>query len=237
MIRGLLFWTYRIARLLTSATGRSVAWTRLRHRGALHQTATTTAPDRYPVLFTTLAERLPSEARILSFGCSTGEELVSLRQLMPGARLSGVEINPRARRLARRRMASDPLSEVVATLPDQRFDAVLALAVLQREPHRVADDGIVDLGRIYPFERFDECLDALVACLGPGGLLAIYHAHYRVEDSRAAAELSPLAGTPLLTGPLFDRKSRRYVVTPPAASLWVKGDARCAAIAVASPNS
>lgn len=134
-------------------------------------------------------------------------------------------------------MAGDPRASVVATLPDGRFDAILALAVLQREPHRVADQGIVDLSRTYPFARFDECLDALAARLSGGGLLAIYHAHYRVEDARAAADLSPLGGTPLLVGPLFDRCSRRYVPTPPAASLFVKRDDRCSAIAAASPNS
>ena len=237
IIRGFLTSAYRIARSLTSATGRSVVWTRLRHRAALHQTATTTAADRYPELFATLAERLPPGARILSFGCSTGEELSSLRRLMPHARLTGVEINPRARRLAERRVAGDPLVEVVASLPDGPFDAILALAVLQREPHRIADQGIVDLSRTYPFARFDQALAALVDRLAAGGLLAIFHAHYRVEDSSVAGELTAIPGTPMIAGPLFDRASRRYAPTPAAASLFAKGADKCAAIVAASPNS
>ena len=188
-------------------------------------------------MFAAIAERLPADARILSFGCSTGEELASLRRLMPAARLTGVEINPRARRLAARRMGGDPLANVFATLPDGPFDAALALAVLQREPHRIADEGIVDLARTYPFARFDEGLGALVDRIVPDGLLAIFHAQYRVEDSSAADCLVAVPGAPMMDGPLFDPGSRRYAPTPVAASLFVKGTERCAAIAPASANS
>jgi hypothetical protein len=134
-------------------------------------------------------------------------------------------------------MADDPLVDLSATLPDGPFDAVLALAVLQREPHRIADSGIDDLSRTYPFTRFDEGLGSLVERLSPGGLLAIFHAHYRVEDSSVAASLTAIPSAPMLEGPLFDRASRRYAPTPPAASLFVKGTERCAAIVAASANS
>ena len=180
-----------------------------------------------------LANRLAPDANILSFGCSTGEELLSLRRLMPAARLTGVEINPRARRLAASRTAHDPLTEVVETLPRGPFDAVLALAVLQREPHRVEAEGIIDLARLYPFVRFDTALSALVDRLAEAGLLAVIHAQYRVEDSSAAPHLEPLPGTPPLDPPLFDRESRRYDPAPPSASLFRK----CAAISAPSSNS
>ena len=224
---------FRHGRSLTSATGRSVLWTRLRHGAELHQTATTTAPDRYPELFAALVCLLPPDAEILSFGCSTGEELLTLRRLMPMARIVGVEINPRARRIATRAAAGDPRISVTATLPDGQFDAVLALAVLQREPIRMARDAVRDLGHHYPFARFDAVLAALVDRLRPGGVLAVLHAHYRVEDARAAAQLEALAAGPHLTEPLFDRSSRRYEPAPPSASLFRK----CAAIVSPSRNS
>ena len=198
-------------------------WTRLRQGAALHQTATTTAPDRYPELFAALAARLPADARILSFGCSTGEELLSLRRLMPDAQLTGVEINARARRIATACTANDPRIEVATTPPAGPFDAILALAVLQREPHRVADEGWTDLSRHYPFARFDAALTALVERLAPGGLLAVHHAHYRVEDSSVADLLTPEPDAPVQVPPLFDRNSRLYEPAPPSASLFVKG--------------
>ena len=197
-------------------------WARLRHGAALHQTAITTAPDRYPALFAALAARLPADARILSFGCSTGEELISLRRLMPEARLTGVEINPHARATAIARTTIDQRIEVVPTLPKGVFDAVLALAVLQREPHRVDDEAWTDLSRHYSFARFDDAVTELAERLAPGGLLAVHHAQYRVEDSAVAALLTPVADTPLQSPPLFDRNSRRYDPAPPSASLFVK---------------
>ncbi len=159
--------------------------------------------------------------------------MLSLRSLLPAARLTGVEINPRARRIATQRTASDALTRIVARLPDGQFDAVLALAVLQREPHRIADQGITDLSAIYPFARFDAALTALANRLRPGGFFAIVHAHYRVEDSSAAPLLDLVADSPTLSGPLFDRDSRRYDPTPPAATLFV----RCAATSTASSRT
>jgi SAM-dependent methyltransferase len=236
-ISGYLKSLFRHIRSLTSATGRSVVWTRLRHQASLHQSATTTFDDRYPELFAALAARLSPDATILSFGCSTGEELLSLRRMMPTARLTGVEINPRARRIARRLTAADPLIDVVSTLPSGPFDAVLALAVLQREPMRMIAEQVADLGRLYPFARFDDGVVALVDRLACGGFLLVFHAHYRVEDSSVADVLRPVGRFPLLDGPLFDRDSRRYDPTPPAAALFVKGDDKWAAISAPSSNS
>jgi hypothetical protein len=153
---------------------------------------------------------------------------------MPAARLTGVEINPRARRIATQRTADDPLTSVVAHLPDGQFDAILALAVLQREPHRVIDQGIADLSAIYPFSRFDAAVTALAQRLRPGGFCAIVHAHYRVEDSSASSLLHPIEDSPTMGEPLFDRNSRRYEPAPPAATLFIRGADKCAATSPAS---
>jgi len=64
-----------VVRLLLTAQGRSVLWTRWAHGRDVHQTTPETAEDRYPELFDLLAELAPTVKRILSFGCSTGEEL------------------------------------------------------------------------------------------------------------------------------------------------------------------
>ena len=234
-IGDLLFSTIRIARALTSATGRSVVWTRLRYRAALHQSATTTIEDRYPALFDAIAARRPKS--LLSFGCSSGEELLALRRRLPAAHIVGVELNPRARRLARQRTADDSRIEVVERLPLGPFDAVLALAVLQREPHRVIEEGIADLTCLYPFPRFDAALTELVERLRAGGTLALHHAHYRAEDSSVAPLLTAVDGPPQQLPPLFDRSSRRYDPPVEAASLFIKADDRCAATTATSPSS
>ena len=181
-------------RQLGSRDGRSQLLTRLKHGGAVHQTTVHTAPDRYPALFDAAAALHPTARRILSFGCATGEELAALRDRWPEAEIVGADINGRARRIARRRTAGDPRIQVVAPgAITGRFDAIFALAVLQREPHKIAELGLTDLTPIYPFKRFDAAVAELVRRLAPGGLLCVMHAQYRVEDSSAADLLEPVA--------------------------------------------
>jgi SAM-dependent methyltransferase len=199
-----------VLRLLWTGQGRSVLWTRMLHGREVHQTTSQTAEDRYPELFDLLAQLAPAAQRILSFGCSTGEELVAIRHRFLVAEIVGAEINPRSRRIAARRTAGDSLITVVP--PDGiagSFDLLFALAVLQREPHKIAEMQIDDLSPHYSFERFDAAVRELVARLRTGGLLCVENAHYRIEDSSAVAELEPVRGSPAMTGLLFGPDGRR----------------------------
>jgi hypothetical protein len=201
-----------IARLLAAAEGRSVLWTRFIYGNEVHQTTPETAEERYPELFDSLARLMPAARRILSFGCSTGEELVSLRRRFPNAELVGADINPRARRIAKQRTAGDRLTSVIAPdAIDGTYDLVLALAVLQREPHKIAEMGVEDLSPYYPFARFDAALCKLAARLRKGGLLCVDHAQYRVEDSSVAPSLGPVPESPISQGLLFGPDGRPLV--------------------------
>src|SRR4051812_26365046 len=68
-----------LLRLLISEGGASRLWTHVVHRDAVHQTTPYTAEDRYPDLMDQVAVLCPTAERILSFGCSTGAELVAIR--------------------------------------------------------------------------------------------------------------------------------------------------------------
>jgi tRNA G46 methylase TrmB len=59
-----------------------------------HQGPNTTALNRYPEIFTAAAAAAPNAQRILSFGCSTGEECVTLASYFPSAQIVGTDINP-----------------------------------------------------------------------------------------------------------------------------------------------
>jgi hypothetical protein len=210
-------------RRLGRAEGRALLWTRIAHGGALHQTSGTSWPERYPELFDMTARLAPKARRILSFGCSSGEELEALRRRFPGAEIVGAEINPRLRRLALARMTGDGRVSVVP--PDAiagTFDIVLALAVLQRLPERVAKRGVTDLSASYPFARFDSAVEALAARIAPGGLLCVTNAHYRVEDSGSAPQLEAITASPPMTHPLFGRDSRRLSPDAIAHSIFRK---------------
>ena len=148
-----------------------------------------TEPDRYPQLFDALANRLAHlpAPRILSFGCSRGEEVRALRQRMPQARITGIDINPRALKAAR---AADkhPCSRyVLGHAPDlsDRYDAVLAMAVLR---HGDLEAFVPeDCSAVMPFARFAQAAAMLDGVLEPGGWLAIYNAHFRFGDTALAA--------------------------------------------------
>jgi hypothetical protein len=200
-----------VARLLPTAEGRARLWTRLVRAGEVHQTTPDTRGERYPELFDLAAVLAPDAKRILSFGCSTGEELVSLRRRFPDAEIVGVEINPHSRRIAARRVANDPRTAVCPRADNGPFDVVFALAVLQREPHKIDEMDVRDMTPFYPFGKFDAAASRLVALLRPGGLLCVQHAHYRVEDSSAGTGLEAVAVSPLLEGRLFGPDGRRLV--------------------------
>lgn len=198
-----------IVRLLKTAERRSVLWTRLVHGAEVHQTTAYTSEDRYPDLFDLTARLLPDARRIWSFGCSTGEELVALRRRFPNAEIVGSEINRRSRGIAARRVDSDAAISVVG--PGEvggRFDLVFALAVLQREPHKIAEMGTEDLSPYYSFGRFDSAVRELVGRLRSGGLLCIANAQYRIEDSSVARQLEAVGESPTMSGPLFGRDGR-----------------------------
>jgi hypothetical protein len=211
-------------RRLGRAEERALLWTRVAHGRALHQTSGTSWSERYPELFDLAAELAPRAGRILSFGCSSGEELEALRRRFPTAEIVGAEINARLRRTAAQRMAGDRRVSVVR--PDEidgMFDVVLALSVLQRLPDQVAKRGVDDLSASYPFERFDAEVTRLAARIVPGGLLCVTNAHYRVEDSDVAGLFEPVSGSPPMSHPLFGRDSRRLPPDAVARSIFRKG--------------
>jgi hypothetical protein len=190
--------------------GRGVVWTLLTNPGRVHQITPLTAADRYPELFDLAAELAPCANRLLSFGCSTGEEIVALRSRFPEAGIVGAEINGRSRRIAAQRVADDRLSIIMHPRSVRgTFDLVFALAVLQREPDRVVALDVQDISPFYPFARFDAAVQMLVESLRVGGLLCVVNAQYRVEDSSAAAQLEPIAATVQPRAPIFAADGRR----------------------------
>ena len=211
-----------LARLLPSAEGRARLWTRFRYAGEVHQTTPQTCEERYPELFDLAASLAPEARRVLSFGCSTGEELISLRRRFPKAEIVGVEINPRSRAIARRRVSADRRSSVIApSALDGSFDVIFALSVFQREPHKVAETELEDLSRFYPFARFDRGLNELMQMLRPSGLLCVVNAQYRVEDSSAGHRLEPISQSPLMHSIIFGPDGRR-LERPVAKTLFRK---------------
>ena len=177
-------------------------------RDRLHQTTELTWVDRYPEIFARASAELGGKpgARILSFGCSTGEEVITLRGYFPQAEIVGCEINPRSRRIARRRTAGTGARLIASAnrliAAHGPYDAIFCLAVLQRTPTLVMASGMDDISLHYPFGKYEDLLTFLDSCLVPGGLLAIEYSQYRFADASIAGGYAPLPGAPVEAEPL-----------------------------------
>lgn len=148
------------------------------------QPYTTTSEDRYPALFDRLAAELAGcdKPRVLSFGCSGGEEVRALRRRLPDAWVVGIDVNPRALARARRKDRHPRSCYLVGDRPPpgEPFDAVLALAVFR---HGVLGEHQPDsCAGVLPFARVAEAFAALDGALRPGGVLAWGNAHFRLGD-------------------------------------------------------
>lgn len=174
--------------------------------------------DRYPLAFRFARHWFEGrkDLRILSYGCSTGEEVLTLRRYLPGATIKGIDVDARAIASARALTAGerDIMFEVAATTagePERCYDAIFCMAVL-RDPRFDLPATRRATGRL-TFAAFEAEIDALLLCLKPGGLLFIAHGNFRVRDTTAAARLEVvLHGDPPrsgLTPGLYDAANAR----------------------------
>lgn len=141
--------------------------------------------------------------KILSFGCSRGQELCDLTCLFEDQLITGVDINYDV--LAAAKQLQSNLKTSTAQEPQgytkvsylgssaywrlmhssqlelsEQFDIVCAMTVLCRHPETV---GIANSSEVYPFEDFNKLLTIIDSLVKQDGLLCLYNANYRLEDS------------------------------------------------------
>lgn len=191
--------------LLKGGEFREAAVARLTRPDNLFQPFTTTGWDRYPDEFALARAELAllgptlRGPAILSFGCSSGVELLTLRQYFPTARIHGIDANPLAVRSARKRVraAGERASITVvrgsdaSTEAPASYDLVLALAVFRHAGLNVSPattSGVLD------FADFERTVTGLAAAVRPGGILMLRHANFRFGDCAVAAGFDQIAG-------------------------------------------
>jgi methylase of polypeptide subunit release factors len=142
--------------------------------------------NRYPQLFEIAAKELKDtpNPKILSFGCSTGEEVFTIKQYIPNADIIGIDINRRAISIAKKR---DPIrafrffhyldNEWTLEAP---YDCIFAMAVFQRPEHR--DSNRKTTLDSFPFNKFEQMVGELDSLLKPEGLLVIEHSDFSFQD-------------------------------------------------------
>ena len=190
--------------------------TRAIYKGGHFQGETASFEDRYPELFTACKARLeplPSP-RILSFGCSTGEEAFSLARYLPNAAIVGVEINPWCLKQCLARNSNQRIRFLHRNAKEfssmEGFDAIFCMAVFQRTEHRTERLSPLQTG--FTFERFESEIRFLDEKLKPGGVLFLDESDYAFELTETGRNYTPLdfPGSKVLRKrPVFDRDGRR----------------------------
>ncbi len=165
----------------------------------LFQPSGYTKADRHPGLFSFVRESVGDgpDRELLSFGCSTGEEVFSLRRYFAEGRITGVDISPRRIRACQRqarRFGADPairfaVAASATGFAPQSFDVVFANSVLRHGDLAAAPPRCDHRIR---FDDFERVASGLAGCVKPGGLLVIRHANFGFSDVAAATDFTPI---------------------------------------------
>lgn len=125
-----------------------------------------TREERFPKIFDSVKILKPKAKRVLSFGCSTGEECQALATRFPNAEIVGVDIDHYTIQSARRRNKNSRIvfhDQLGAT---GKYDLITCLQVLFCMQSKI------------PKDRWTSTLVDIDKHLNPGGLLAIYTSEY-----------------------------------------------------------
>jgi len=152
---------------------------------SLLQSASTTELNRHPDIFNELNSRLSKEnIRVLSFGCSTGEECKSLSEYLPEAEIVGIDINKKSIEIARSNYSSENVQFVLKEPKNLnslgKFDVIIAISVLCKHPEA---ELINDISSIFPFEKYESIVSELDQILNKEGLLFIRSSNFRFKDT------------------------------------------------------
>ncbi|ESQ74710.1 hypothetical protein ABAC402_12455 [Asticcacaulis sp. AC402] len=130
--------------------------------------------------------------RILSFGCSSGEECLDLADIFPNAVIKGVDLDDkaleRAAAISHDRISIEK-STYEAISSGGPYDLILAMSVLCRYP---LPKGVVNIKDVYKFGVFIDTINLLHDSLKPGGLMCIYNSMYFFDDCPVSLDYVPL---------------------------------------------
>lgn len=220
---------WHLMKIVIDDSIRSSFFTRITCRKLYHQRSFYTSSNRYPLIFKTCAEYLSSTPtpKILSLGCSTGEEVFSLLQYIPGATIVGVDVNNWCIKTARRNNKSAQCTFIhrtsIAFNEAESFDAIFCMAVFQRTENRTNKDNSQAKG--FLFENFEKEVLVLDKKLKQGGLLVIDNADFSFNDTSISEKYSPLAfeGNRIeRKRPLFDRHNHKVSNSHSSFRVFVK---------------
>jgi SAM-dependent methyltransferase len=186
-----------------------------RHKKNYLQFSTYTSYDRYPDLFSILQKEYENNtsAKILSFGCATGEEVATINTYLPKAHIWGVDINEFCIKQARKKCKGPNITLVHTSeksyFSENDFDAILCLAVFQHPRNRHQTNLETSS---WPFEKFETEIAFLCNKLKPGGLLFIDHCDFNFIETSSIPdfEIFNTPNNPILRDrPIFNKLNQK----------------------------
>lgn len=211
-----ILWSfYNIYRFIAIPSYRSRILHSIWFKKHYHQFSNFTKIDRYPDLFQMAKQYFDNieHPKILSFGCSTGEEVFTLSNYIPHATIVGVDINAWCLKEANRRFASEnrkffhSLSPEFTSLRD--FDAIFCLAVFQHPENRHNKNRTESA---YSFEHFENQLKQLDDKLKSKGLLFIDHCDFNFLETKLMPNYQVATfdeNQKIRQRPIFNRKNQK----------------------------
>ena len=146
-----------------------------------------TLPNRYPWLFDFAAAALDGrdDCKLLSFGCSQGDEVMALRRCFPRAAITGIDFDRRNIARCRARIKDPQVRFAVAATTageaTQSYDTIFCLAVLCHGYLTIS--GAQRADPLLHFADFDRIVGDFARCLKPGGLLLLHTTSFRFCDT------------------------------------------------------
>jgi SAM-dependent methyltransferase len=207
----------KLWRLAVDRPYRNLIWLHLVRRKGSFQPFNDTRPNRYPRIFRFVQSEIGADdpLAILSYGCSTGEEVFSLRDYFPHASIKGIDINPGNIAACRRRLRKAPDAGIAFETarstraePTAFYDAIFAMGVLRHGS--LGQPGVTRCDHLIRFEDFARAIDDFKRCLKPGGLLIVRGSNFRVCDTASGAAFATIfsAGFQTKGPPLFGPDNR-----------------------------
>ena len=148
-----------------------------------HQISNATQYNRYPEVFNEcvkyFGQRVP---KILSFGCSDGREVQTLRKLyFKDSYIDGVDISEKMIENCNKLKLDDKISFYKSEdFKKTGYDLIYCMSVLCRWPQTSA---LEDCSKEYTFEQFESQLLELDSLLNKDGLLVVYNSNFLFSDS------------------------------------------------------
>ena len=153
----------------------------------LHHPNPGTHFDRYLEEFNAVKNVVGKNAKVLSFGCSRGDECRSLANIFSGE-IHGFEIDVAQQQQNIKDNSHANIVYLNELKTDEKYDAIFCMSVLLKHVHYGEK-------ATYPFALFEQCIVDLDQMLSEGGVFCIVNSNYRITDTKLGANYDAVGKT------------------------------------------